>query len=83
MSKQIVKIHYQDRETGPAEVLKGRVARIVDSPVLNLDLCRNSIVLLDRKPSDLRQPGFRWLQDDDTGRCHELDALLHSQRHAG
>jgi hypothetical protein len=50
MANEVVKVYYADSETGSAEVLSGRVARIVDAPVLNLKLCRGSIVLLARKP---------------------------------
>jgi hypothetical protein len=52
MTAKEVKIHYADDETGPAEVLSGRVARITDTPLFNLELCRDSIVLLDRAPSN-------------------------------
>lgn len=45
-----IKVHYAADETGSAELLGGRVARIVATPVFG-DLCRNAIVHLDRDPS--------------------------------
>jgi hypothetical protein len=51
MSAREFKILYNDHETGPAEVLKGRIARIVDHPLLCTDqLWKDDIVLLDRDP---------------------------------
>jgi hypothetical protein len=49
MTKEI-KIYYNSRETGWAQVLHGRVARIDNTPFLSPKLCRNAIVLLDQDP---------------------------------
>lgn len=50
MKGQIIKIHYDPQETGPAEILSGRIVRIVDTPVFG-DLSRNTIARLDCDPS--------------------------------
>jgi hypothetical protein len=39
-------------EIGPAQLLGRRLARIIRAPVLNPDLCRNAIVLLDQDPDE-------------------------------
>ena len=49
---KIVKIFYDADETGPAQLVGRRLARIVHAPILNLDLCKDAIVLLDAEPSD-------------------------------
>jgi hypothetical protein len=48
---KVIWIRYETQEVGPAELLQGRVARIVDAPMLNWPLSRDAVVLLDRLPS--------------------------------
>jgi hypothetical protein len=50
MSQRRINIHYAEHETGPAERLSRKVARVVDFPLLNDDLHEGSIVRLDRNP---------------------------------
>ena len=58
MTMKTIKIYYNDDETGPAQLLSKRLARIIDTPVLG-DLCRNCIVRLDGDPDDTeRIPGI-------------------------
>lgn len=52
MSEKTIKIRYEPQETGPAVLLQGRIARIVDPSFLNpSQLWQDDIVLLDQRPS--------------------------------
>jgi hypothetical protein len=48
--ENVVKIYYASNETGPAQYLGHRLARITASPLFHPLLCRNAIVQLDRRP---------------------------------
>jgi hypothetical protein len=49
---KIIKIYYAPDETGPAQLLGKRHARIIDVPLLNDELLQDDIVRLDRHPDD-------------------------------
>lgn len=52
--KKIATIWYAGGESGPAELLRGRLARIVDTPFFADGLWRNDIVLLTHLPGEGR-----------------------------
>ena len=41
-----IKIYYEPQETGPAELLGGKLAKIIDPPVLTDEIWRGDIVKL-------------------------------------
>jgi hypothetical protein len=47
---QVLKIHYAPDETGPAELLDERLARIIDVPALTDDFWRDDVVRLQAPP---------------------------------
>jgi hypothetical protein len=49
MPTRVIKVRYNADETGPAELISRRVARIIDAPLLG-EVCRDTIVRLDRDP---------------------------------
>jgi hypothetical protein len=51
MTEKTITIHYAPDETGPAQVLSGRVVRVVDMPLLADELFQDDVVLLDRAPA--------------------------------
>lgn len=86
--KPTVKIWYADDETGPAEILGGNMARVVDAPLLTLDIWQNDIVRLAREPSSgngyprivevvhTRHPERTYLEFHSEAECHTLRAIL-------
>ena len=50
--KNFITIWYASDESGPAELLGGRLARIVSVPLLAENLWRDDIVLLTHRPGD-------------------------------
>ena len=56
MKNKIITIYYAKNERGPAEVLDGRIARIVDVPVFTDKFWRDDIVKLTHLPKDSSTP---------------------------
>src|SRR5262249_38009091 len=50
---EVITIYYHHDESGPAELLEGRIARIIDMPLMNEEIFEDDIVQLDRDPEDL------------------------------
>jgi hypothetical protein len=51
-AEKLIKIYYAESETGPAEVLGGLLARVIDVPVLTDRFWRDDIVQLTHLPTD-------------------------------
>lgn len=52
MARKIISIWYAEDESGPAELLEGRLARIVDPVILGEGLWQNDIVRLTFSPEE-------------------------------
>jgi hypothetical protein len=52
MKSQVIRIQYAENETGSAELLEGRLARITECPLFTETLFRNSIVRLTHRPDE-------------------------------
>lgn len=85
---KLIKIFYNPHETGPAELLGRRLARIINVPLLDDELLPGDVVRLDRGPRDLdgypriakivsrRFPARTSLWFDDPGEAMTLHAVL-------
>lgn len=75
--KPIIRIYYEPQETGPAELLGNRLARIVDPPLLTDEFFQGDIVLLDRDADDTER-GYPWIEEIVVRRHAERTCLSYS-----
>jgi hypothetical protein len=50
--KSVIQIHYEPSETGPAELLDGRLARVIDAPLSATTFWKDDVVRLSHLPGE-------------------------------